>query len=187
VHAAHAGRAAEAGVVRQIVRGVHRPVLVARAPAPSNRIVAATDFSDEGFPALTQASVLAALLHAPLTFVHNLDPLAAFAASSSFALPPALLGTSLHDAAARRTLYLRHVAEALGAEAETRFMMRQSPVDAILEVACEREADLIVVGSHGGSGVRRRSAGIAEALVHVAGRCVLVVPLRSEGGADLHL
>jgi nucleotide-binding universal stress UspA family protein len=176
-----------ASVVREIVRGASRPVLVARAPAQSNRIVAATDFSDEGFPALTQASALAALLHAPLTFVHNLDPLAAFAASSTFALPPALLGTSLHDAAERRTLCLRHVAEALGAEAETRFMMRQSSVDAILEVARERDADLIVVGSHGGSGVRRRSAGIAEALVQVAGRCVLVVPLRPERGADSHL
>jgi nucleotide-binding universal stress UspA family protein len=66
-------------------------------------------------------------------------------------------------------------------------MMRQSPVDAILEVARERDADLIVVGSHGGSGVRRSSAGIAEALVQVAGRCVLVVPLRSEGGTEGYL
>lgn len=48
---------------------------MARQAAPGKTILAATDLAHAGFPVVRQAVQLAAVLHAPVTVFHNVDPL----------------------------------------------------------------------------------------------------------------
>ncbi len=97
----------------------------------------------------------------------------------SIAPPPAGLGVTSDEivAAARK-----HV-EALAAEARTQFRGRLSTHVAagsawkqILQVAIDVQADLVIVGTHGRSGVKRLLLGsVAESVVRKASCPVLVV------------
>ena len=165
-------------VVQRLLRRVERPVLVARDAMESNGIVAATDFSDGGFPALTQASAIGARLHAPVTFVHNVDPFASLVAANTFGVGPALINVSLHDAEARKAAHLRYVASTLGSRIEAVILSRESATEAILEVARARDADVVVVGTHKRRGLTRFAGRhTAETVVASARRSVLTVPI----------
>lgn len=166
---------------RTILRRARRPVLIARAKASSNAIVAATDFSDETFPALTRAAELGARLRAPVTFVHNLDWSTALAPMSFLTQP--IAGASIHDATAHRRARLLHLAERLGEPIDAVILDRGSVTDAILEVARLRDADLVVVGAHPRRALGPLTvAGRAETIAAATNRSVLAVPL-GEGAA----
>jgi len=175
---AGSGRRGSRGTVAKILRRSTRPVLVARASTRSDAIVAATDFSDWSFPALTRAAEIGGRLQAPLTFVHNVDPLAALIAGSAFGAPAMVLGASLHDAERRREEHLRYVASTLGRHIDTVVTCRKEASDAILDVARERDADMIVVGAHRRRGLRDLAGrGTAETVAAAARRSVLAVPM----------
>lgn len=166
------------GVVQRLLRRADRPLLIARDPMESNGIVAATDFSNATFPALTQASAIGARLHAPVTFVHNVDPFASLLAANTFGVGPALISLSLHDAEARKAAHLKYVASTLPGEIESVILAREDATDAILEVARARDADVVVVGAHKHRGLSRISRRrTAERVVASARRSVLTVPI----------
>ena len=79
-------------------------------------------------------------------------------------------------------MYARERAE--GVEADVMLGFDDSPSHGILQAAELREADLIVVASHGRTGMSRLLLGsIAEAIARTAAIPVLIVPART-GGDD---
>lgn len=70
---------------------------------------------------------------------------------------------------------------AAGIDAEELVVDAQSPHEAILKVANERAVDLIVMGTHGRTGLARAVIGsVADRIVRHAPVPVVLVPLRAE-------
>jgi nucleotide-binding universal stress UspA family protein len=118
-------------------------------------IVVGTDGSDTASEAVRQAVELAKAVGAELLVV------SAFVGASEDAAP------LLADAAA--------VAQAAGVPVQT-FPRPGDPADAILDVAEERDADLIVVGNKGTSGAKRFLLGsVPNRVSHHAPCSVLII------------
>jgi nucleotide-binding universal stress UspA family protein len=118
-------------------------------------IVVGTDGSDTANEAVRQAVELAKAVGAELLVV------SAFVGPSEDAAP------LLSDAAA--------TAQAAGVPVQT-FQRPGDPADAILDVAEERDADLIVVGNKGTSGARRFLLGsVPNRVSHYAPCSVLII------------
>ena len=136
---------------------------------PPRVILTGVDFSDPSRTALAFAARLARHTGAALHVLHVEDPLLAEAARhSGIDLAKDTeeeLGRFLATASpAAQASPMRHVATGPAA-------------DRILEVAEQQKADLVVVGSHGMSGVARVVFGsVTEAILHRAGMSVLVTP-----------
>lgn len=141
-----------------------RPLLVARPPTETARIVATTDFSDPNFPVLRRAAELGHRLKAEVTFV-------ASASARTTDMGP-------DDGREPR---VRALSARFGDPIDVLFSARPG-VDAALEAAHERRADLLVVGSRAD-----RLGGLEDAGQRVADAAscsVLLVPLggRSRAG-----
>lgn len=154
------------------------PVLVARTPRPNGAMVAATDMAHLQYPVLVTSRQFAQALDTPLMFFHNATPV------SMFTLNPMISGTPYidtsgvaRDAAEAKLSRLRALA---GSEDDVDVVVARSheTLDAILEVAVERKADIVAIG-------HRRRSWIARTLgrhltAKVADRCdqsVLIVPV----------
>ena len=115
-----------------------------------------------------------------LTVLHVVDPTAA-----SVGMPAATWADILGqlETAARHGVE-RFVAQArkrLGAGARVQgFVVHGTPADAICRTAKRLRADVIVIGTHGRTGIAHALLGsVAERVVRLAGRPVLTVPMRS--------
>lgn len=168
------GRAARRGRrVKTLLRRAGRPVLFAHSSARAKAIVAATDFSDSSFPALTRAAELGAKLRASVTFVHNLDWRREIGAAGAPGAP--FLGRPVNEMMTDKRARLYHLAERLESPIDVVVLDRGRPVDAICEISEIRAADLVVVGAH-----RRRALvgeGTAESVLATLDCSVLAVPL----------
>lgn len=142
------------------------------------RILVPTDFSDGSNRALTVAIKFAKLLRAAIDLLH-VQAMPAYipvpTVPGAMALPPptpeAIQGTqdSLGMLAAR-------VRES-GLECQTK-SVEGNPGDEIVDYAAKIGADLIVMGSHGRTGLGRILLGsVAEKVLHRATCPVLVVPV----------
>lgn len=165
-------------VTESVIRHAHCPVLVVRSVQAANCIIAGTDFSDPALPALRAAANEAARSGAKLVVVHSLDlawsplsyPAMAFGGAPIDKSPEAI--AKLNIAATER---LEKALAEVKAEGETA-VMTGSAETTILEIAAERRAGLIVVGTVGRSGLRRALLGsVAEGVVRNAPCSVLVV------------
>ncbi|MEP7125696.1 MAG: universal stress protein [Byssovorax sp.] len=163
-----------------LVRQTRRSVLVARPPTSSNAIVAATDFSDQRFPALESARRLGAELHAPVTFIHTVVPMKPFQSSAPGASAIALdrlLGLALE----RRLDDMESLGAGPDRAVSAVVVAHDDVTQAILDVARARDADLVVVGAHLEWRISRLSfGGTADSVVASARRSVLMVPLQAE-------
>jgi len=144
-------------------------------------IVIPVDGSDCAEHAADVAATLVKEQGARCTLVNVVDiVMAAGLASSSPQLVDAWL-KNLNEVAA---LHLKETADRLraaGVEADTE-IAKGYPPDAILEVARQRGADLIVMGSHGRTGLRRLFLGsVAEAVLRMSPIPVLVVHGKDQG------
>ena len=136
-------------------------------------ILVPTDMSETAAHALRYASALCEKFDAHLLVIYAdafLPPLD-FAGTS----PVTIRREELMESA-REQLELhveQNVSTAVPYDAR---VVAQSPVEAILEQACETGADLIVMGTHGRSGVRRLILGsVTEAVIPLATVPVLAV------------
>jgi nucleotide-binding universal stress UspA family protein len=140
-------------------------------------IVVGTDGSDTAREAVRQAATLAAQLGATLRIVSAYEPVpAGRLREEAQQMPPDLEWTvnpredvdaTLRDAAA--------TARESGVEAET-YARQGDPADAILDVAEEQSADLIVVGNKGMTGARRFLLGsVPNRVSHHAPCSVLII------------
>jgi nucleotide-binding universal stress UspA family protein len=140
-------------------------------------IVVGTDGSRSAGEAVRQAAELAARLGARLDIVCAYEPVSQSRMRREAEQVPEDLewminpredvDATLRDAAA--------VAEAAGMAAET-WARQGDPADAILDVAEERDADLIVVGHRGATGARRFLLGsVPNRVSHHAPCSVLII------------
>jgi nucleotide-binding universal stress UspA family protein len=140
-------------------------------------ILLPTDFSDCGNYALQYASSLARTFGASIICVHVVEPMVPSAGYSGVTepLPIADITEQLEDSAERELPKIAEREECAGLEVEE-VIAHGEAASEIVRVAKERNVDLIVVSSHGRTGLGRILFGsTAEAIVRHASCPVLVV------------
>jgi nucleotide-binding universal stress UspA family protein len=145
-------------------------------------IMVATDLSDSSIPALRYARTFAQRYSARLTVMYS-DPL--IYPVDMVAYSPALYLTPTPEEQARlRAAVDEHASAALaGWPFEIEVTVGQ-PVPAILEAAKERQADLVVVGTHLRRGWRRALMGsVSDGVIHGAECPVLTVARADQASA----
>lgn len=143
--------------------------------SPIRNIVVATDFSDLAEAAAVRAASIARLDGAAVHLVHAISfPRVA----APYGMPiPVGIGEGLRQAAEERMEQARKGVEALGVVDATGSVRDASePVEAIQEAVLRREADLVVLGTHGRSGLRHTFLGsVAERTIRSSAVPVLAV------------
>jgi nucleotide-binding universal stress UspA family protein len=164
-------------VAERIVRYAHCSVLIARPHKKTNKILVATDLSDLSLPAVSLAAEAAKRNSAELVVLYALDvfPSPAMGLTVPFGgvpiVPPPELIAQMRAGA--------HAAlEALVARLDVKAEPRVAEGDAtaaIIRTAEQVEADLVVVATHGRTGLARVALGsVAEKVVRGARSSVLV-------------
>ena len=145
-------------------------------------ILLPTDFSECGNYALSYAASLARTFGASIICVrdHVIEPMVPTVGYSGMTepLPIADITDQLEDSAERELPKLAECEECAGLEVEE-LIVHGEAASEIVRVAKEREVDLIVISSHGRTGLGRILFGsTAEAVVRHAPCPVLVVKPR---------
>jgi nucleotide-binding universal stress UspA family protein len=148
-----------------------KPPVPPQPPKPwkIGRILVAIDFSESSMHALSHAASLAAAHGAELTVLHVGEPLHPDWFFDTSRIQAELIekaDSALKDACGK-------FCEGLKAHTEMRF---GHPVETIVETADKMGADVIVIGTHGHTGVKRALLGsVAERVARHAKHPVLVV------------
>jgi len=146
----------------------------AKAPEPPkpwkiSRILVAVDFSESSLHALSHAASLAVAYGASLTVLHVGEPLHPDWFFDTTRIQADLIkkaNSALRDATGK-------LCEGVNATTEMRF---GHPVQTIVEASDKLDADVIVIGTHGHTGVKRALLGsVAERVARHASRPVLIV------------
>ena len=140
-------------------------------------ILLPTDFSECGNYALAYATSLARTFGSSILCVHVIEPMVPTVGYSGMTepLPIADISDQLEDSAERELPKLAECEECAGLEVEE-LIVHGEAASEIVRVANERKVDLIVVSSHGRTGLGRILFGsTAEAVVRHAPCPVLVV------------
>src|SRR5918997_3174275 len=140
-------------------------------------ILLPTDFSDCARHAVPFAAQLARLMGARVLCLHVVEPVAPAVGWTPIAepLPVADVGEKLEDSAAAELPRFARCEEFEGLDVED-VIARGEAASEIVRVARERDADLIVISSHGRTGLGRILFGsTAESVVRHAQCPVLVV------------
>ena len=167
---------------QRVARSAQRTVLVARPSASGGAVLGASDFSDPSLPALRLAASEAERRRARLRLIHCLDIdasayLAAAGAPGVLATPP-FPDEAVKEMEAQARDQLRTVGGSGDADL---VVVRYSPLSAITDEATRTATSVIVVGTHGRSGLARLALGsVAETVMRDAPCSVLVVPLHDQ-------
>jgi nucleotide-binding universal stress UspA family protein len=150
-------------------------------------ILLPTDFSGCSNYALPYAAAIARATKATIVCVHVVEPIVPAVGYTGLAepMPIADISDQLQDSAERELPRLAECEECAGLNVEE-VIVHGDPAAEIVRVAEEREVDLIVISSHGRTGLGRILFGsTAEAVVRHASCPVLVVkpPLQKEESA----
>jgi universal stress protein A len=140
-------------------------------------ILVPTDFSECGNYALSWAASVARTFGSSIICVHVIEPIVPTVGYSGMTepLPIADISEQLEDSAERELPKLAECEEFQGLEVEE-LIVHGEAASEIVRVAKERNVDLIVVSSHGRTGLGRILFGsTAEAVVRHAPCPVLVV------------
>ena len=165
-------------VTDSVLRHAHCPVLVVRPGKRTGCILAATDFSDPSLPALRAAANESERTGEALIVLHSLDLV-----WSPIAYPAMAFGGAPVDASPQEIEKLNVAATARLEDSLKSLSIRGEAVVAtgaagtvILQIATERDARLIVVGTVGRTVLRRALLGsVAETVVRNSPCSVLVV------------
>lgn len=134
-----------------------------------NRILCPVDFSPFSERALVVATRMAKWYGARLRVLHIMPPMESSESSELASVTRALTTRNLIATVERSRLP--------GVDISTEVIDSAHPDEAILECANAFDADLIVTGSHGRTGVQRVLLGsVVESLLHKSGRPILTVP-----------
>ena len=166
------------GVAEKVARLAHCPVLVVRPKSGTRRIVAGTDFSDPALPAVNAAYDEARRINGSVILTHCLEMPLMLPDGTGLTGAEVSAGV-LDDIEASATHRLEAAVEASPVPAEYR-LTRERPSVALVRLAEAIEADLVVVGTRGRTGISRVLLGsVAEAVVRSAPCSVLVVRLHN--------
>ena len=148
---------------------------------PFNKILCPTDFSEASDKALEAASELALHFSGEVILLHVVHPLAVVPQATRFDVP--LYQSEMETYARTR---LQEIVE----KGMTGITFHQAVVlggaaDEIVNVAKQKNADVVVIATHGQTGWRRVMFGsVAERVVRLAERPVLIIhasPKENEG------
>lgn len=166
------------GVAERVARYAHCEVLIARHSPEGGCVLAGTDLSDPSMPAVAAASREATFRGVPLVVVHSVDtPTAAYlsALGAPFGGVPPVVPDAIEAARAAHKQLLAEAITRVGAKGETIVADGRAHRE-ILRLAEERRAALVVVATHGRTGLRRIALGsVAERVLRGALCSVLVV------------
>ncbi|HEY8077970.1 MAG TPA: hypothetical protein VIF62_27780, partial [Labilithrix sp.] len=140
-------------VARFVARNATAPVVVTSPPAPSRRVVAASDLRDERYPVLRAAAALAVALGARATAMHNVEASAGEPTGSSERLLEGVARSACFDEA----LVTREPSAPRG----------------ISSIARQTDADVLVVG------VRPYGGETFASVLASESRTVVAVPIAS--------
>ncbi|MBA3393178.1 MAG: universal stress protein [Deltaproteobacteria bacterium] len=169
------------GLATAVSDALGRPVLVARDPVPEGHVVVATDMLDLRYPVLSRCRPLAQALRRSATFVHNAPATCRLAAPLEATRSDVSANWLAQIAADAKLARLQTLAAEAGDDVEAVVVRSDRTVDAILEVANGRNADVVAVGHPIGSGrLRLRSHHTSERIVEHCRRSVLVIPFERE-------
>jgi nucleotide-binding universal stress UspA family protein len=164
------------GISERIVRYAHCPVLIAR-PVRKGCVLAATDFSDPAIPAIEAAASEAVRRGEDLNIIHAFD-LAPYVVPQ-YGEMTGMLPVDFSDVM-RQSLQERLNSCVAQARAKNGILVTGPAYSAILDSSASLPADLVVVGTHGRSGLSRLALGsVAEEVVRGARCSVLVVRLNA--------
>jgi universal stress protein A len=146
-----------------------------------SRILVPTDFSSSAEAAVRYAAQLARAFHASIHLLHVVDNPLASAMWSTEAYTAEIEGLQINLVRAAEERLKGSVPSHTGTVSTE--VRPGNPPQQILEVARERSADLIVMGTHGRTGLAHIMLGsVAERVVRLAPCPVLT--LRGTAGAD---
>ena len=167
----------------RVLRHATVPTLVARQ-SPRGIVLGATDFSDPSLPALEAASAEARRRHSALHVLHVVDVgTFALAGAAAGGLPfvhgiPGISLRTIDDLQAAAWSRLREILTGLAIDGEA-IAMSGPAAQTIVDHASSAPAELIVVGTHGRTGLARLTLGsTAESIIRSAPCSVLVVRLK---------
>jgi len=147
-------------------------------------IVVATDFSSSSRDALAAADLMGRTFGCSITLLHVYDP--------TPLMPPAvipnpermdssILSTELEAGVRKELARIRDEEFSEGLELKLAIVQHPSPHRAICDLAREEAADLVIVGTHGRTGIRHVLLGsVAERVVRHCHASVLTVRPDSE-------
>jgi nucleotide-binding universal stress UspA family protein len=163
---------------KEVVRHVHRPVLVARKRGSRGTVVAGTDLSPHSLPALRAAAEEARRRQAELLVVHCVELPSPVVSLGGAAVVPPPPEDPRSPQALRRAAEERLTAFLQQAEVRARPLIAEGPARAALVTAAEESrCELLVVGTSSKTGLKRVLLGsVAEAVVAKAPCSVLTVP-----------
>jgi nucleotide-binding universal stress UspA family protein len=166
-------------VTEQVMHTTTKPVFVVRGDLPMpaarptiKRILVPLDGSDQAGQALPLAIELATATHAELILLEAIAPsIETMATFRPLGRPIPRYGEILELLRSQATHDLETLATQLrddGLRVKT-VVMHGSPAEVIVDEAALREADLIVMATHGYSGLKRLALGsVAERVLHTA-------------------
>jgi nucleotide-binding universal stress UspA family protein len=162
-------------VAEDVVRHAHCPALVVRPKTGTGCVVGATDFSDSALPALRAAAEEARRVGGHAVFAHSVEwPLVVDSQFVGWTTIDQEFMRNLERTSRQR---LEDALAASGVQGECRVAYGE-PGRALVREAEAVRADLLVVGTHGRSGISRMVLGsVAEFVVRTAPCSVLVVRL----------
>jgi nucleotide-binding universal stress UspA family protein len=168
----------------RIVRLAKCPVLTVREGgqgALPRRIVLATDFSDEGANAMRRGAELAKQIGAEVHVVHAFDVPLEPVTRYGIAIPTNIIPVAREAARARLDAAVAEV-RATGVKVEGH-LTDVPAAPAIAEIAKDVSADLVVMGTHGFTGLRHLLLGsVAERTLRLA-PCAVLTMKSAEGSA----
>jgi nucleotide-binding universal stress UspA family protein len=163
------------------------PVQAGEPLTPIRQILCATDFSPASEPAWDEAQVLARALGAELLLLHVVPPVLV---PMEGYFPPRMYQELVEGAEREAKARLDTMLAKLGdpaIKARSR-VVEGSAALKILDVAREEGCDLLVVGTHGRTGMGRVLLGsVADRIVRGAGRPVVTVRPRPAGAPPARL
>jgi len=139
------------------------------------QILVAVDFSDAAVQVCSRARELAVRYGAALTLLHVVEPIIVDPIYDVLPAIPVELEAQQVDAARKR---LRELGVSWGIGEERCRLESGSTRGEILRVAEEIGSDLLIMGSHGRSGVSRLLGSTTSAVMHAAACDVLAVRIR---------
>jgi len=147
------------------------------ARAPRRPVVFATDFSPASGPAFRAAVAWVRRSRAPLELVHVLVPPSPFVLPRGMTVPTWQdLEARARQAARKRIAQLGAMAARSGVRVRTSLLPVGTPDEEVVRVARRRNAELVVIGTHGRTGMQRALTGsVAERVVRSAACPVLTV------------
>jgi nucleotide-binding universal stress UspA family protein len=163
-------------VTAKVIRYAHSPVLVARKPRASGHIVAGTDFSDPALPAVEAAVNEARRTNAQLTIIHSLDVYRTTPTAGAMELAPLAISDEIYkDMEKYAGERLADILKKFGMPGHAS-VARGPAALALVTAAADLNAELLVVGTVGRTGLTRLLLGsVAEAVASNAPCSVLIV------------